>query len=107
MAETSNTIPPGGFGTIQLKDFIKSIILAAGANALLSIYTIIDSGSWPTNEDWMDILRTTVAFIISYLIKNALTNNTGQFLKKDEPVITVPAKELEKVIDKANEKLDS
>lgn len=105
MAENSNTIPPGGFGKLQWNDFVKSILLAAGTNALLSIYTIIDSGSWPTSEDWGDIIRTTVAFMISYLVKNGLTNNAGKFLKKDEPTVTVPAKELEKVIDVANEKV--
>lgn len=105
MAETSNTIPPGGFGKLQWNDFVKSILLAAATNAMLSLYTIIDSGSWPTAEDWGDIIRTTVAFMISYILKNALTNNAGKFLKKDEPIVTVPAKELEKVIDVANEKV--
>ena len=103
MGETANTIPPSGFGKLQWSDLLKSVLLAAGANALISLYTIINSGAWPTKEDWMDILQTTVAFMISYIVKNLLTNNTGQFAKKDQPVVTVPAKELEKVIDKANE----
>src|SRR5690349_1245721 len=103
MSEQATSIPPAGLGKLQWRDFIKSIALAAGANALLSLYTIINSGAWPTREDWTDILRTTVAFIISYLIKNALTNNVGQFAKPDQPTVTVGAKELEKVIDKAND----
>lgn len=103
MAETSNTIPPKGFGNLQWSDFVKSILLAGATNAMLSLYTIIDSGSWPTKEDWGDIIRTTIAFMISYILKNVLTNNTGKFLKKDEPVVTVPAKELDKVIDMAQE----
>ena len=103
MGETANQVPPSGFGTVQWSDFIKGVGLAVATNALLSIYTLIDSGSWPTKEDWMDILRTSVAFIISYILKNLLTNNTGQLLKKDEPVVTVGAKELDKVVDKASE----
>lgn len=103
MGETANTMPPKGFGRLQLSDFVKSILLAAGANALISLYTIIQSGAWPTREDWADILQATVAFIISYIVKNLLTNNTGDFLKKDQPTVTVPAKELDKVIDKATE----
>lgn len=103
MSQEANTIPPKGFGKLQFSDFVKSILLAAGANALISLYTIIQSGSWPTSEDWKDILQATVAFIISYIVKNLFTNNTGKFLKKDEPVVVVPAKELEKVIDFAAE----
>lgn len=103
MSETANTIPPSGFGNIQWNDFVKSIGLAVATNILLSLYTLIDSGRWPTKEDWGDILQTSVAFIISYLLKNLLTNNTGQLLKKDQPTVTVSEKELEKVIDKASE----
>jgi len=103
MGETANQIPPSGFGKLQWSDLLKSVLLAAGANALISLYTIINSGAWPTREDWMDILQTTIAFMISYIIKNVFTNNVGQFAKKDEPVVTVPAKELDKVIEKAAE----
>lgn len=103
MAENANTIPPGGFGKIQFGDFIKSVGLAVFTNILLSLYTLIDAGSWPTKEDWADIIRTSVAFMISYMLKNLLTNNAGQLLKKDQPTVTVSEKELEKVIDKANE----
>ena len=103
MGETTTTIPPGGFGKLQWSDLLKSVLLAAGANALISLYTIINSGSWPTKEDWMDILQTTVAFMISYIIKNLFTNNVGQFGKKNEPVVTVSAKKLDEVVEKANE----
>lgn len=99
MSETASTIPPRGIGKLQWSDFLKSVGLAVATNALMSLYTLINSGSWPTKEDWMDILQTSVAFMISYIVKNLLTNNVGQMLKKDEPVVMVGAKELEGVID--------
>jgi hypothetical protein len=101
MAQDATTLPPTGFGKIQVSDFIKSLGLAAGANLLLSLYTIIDSGGWPTTEDWQDILRTTIAFILAYIIKNALTNNVGQFAQKDKPVVKVDAEQLQDVIEEA------
>lgn len=99
MSETANQIPPSGFGKIQWSDFVKSVGLAVFTNALMSLYTLINSGSWPTKEDWMDILQTSVAFMISYIVKNLLTNNVGDLFKKDEPIVTVSAKKLEGVID--------
>lgn len=99
MSETANTIPPSGIGKLQWSDFLKSVGLAVATNALMSLYTLIQSGSWPTKEDWMDILQTSVAFMISYIVKNLLTNNVGDMFKKDEPTVTVSAKKLEGVID--------
>jgi hypothetical protein len=104
MSETASTIPPKGLGKIQLSDFLKSVGLAVFTNALMSLYSLLNSGAWPTKEDWMDILQTSVAFMISYMLKNLLTNNTGQLLKKDQPTVTVSAPELDKVIDIAQEK---
>lgn len=103
MSQEASTIPPGGIGKLQWSDLFKSVGLAVATNALMSLYSLINSGSWPTQEDWMDILRTSVAFMISYIVKNLLTNNVGQMLKKDEPIIPVGAKELDKVIEKAVE----
>lgn len=99
MSETASTIPPSGIGKLQWGDILKSVGLAVATNALMSLYSLISSGSWPTKEDWMDILQTSVAFMISYIVKNLLTNNVGQILKKDEPTVTVSAKKLEGVID--------
>jgi hypothetical protein len=103
MSENASTIPPSGIGKLQLSDFLKSVGLAVFTNALMSLYSLINSGAWPTKEDWLDILQTSVAFMISYMLKNLLTNNTGQLLKKDQPVIKVGAKDLDEVIDKAAE----
>jgi len=103
MAQDAATIPPRGLGKLQISDFLKSLLLAALTNVLLGLYTIIQSGNFPTHADWIVMLKSTIAIVISYLLKNLGTNNTGQLLKKDQPVVTVSAKELDKVIDKASE----
>jgi hypothetical protein len=89
MAEQATTIPPKGLGTIKLSDFWKSLLLAALSNILLSLYTIINSGALPTHADLITMLKTTSAIILSYLLKNLGTNNVGQLLTKDKPVVTV------------------
>jgi hypothetical protein len=104
MAETASTIPPSGIGTLHISDFLKSLLLAALTNVLLGVYTIIQSGSFPTHADWVTMLKSTVAIVISYLLKNLGTNNTGQILKKDQPVVTVPADKLNEVIKEADSK---
>jgi len=104
MAQEANTIPPSGLGTLHISDFLKSLLLAALTNVLLGLYTVIQSGYFPTHDDWVTMLKSTIAIVISYLLKNLGTNNTGQLLKKDQPTVTVPAKELDKVIDIAQDK---
>lgn len=103
MGETANTIPPGGIGKIQLSDWIKGGLLAGATSALSSLYVLMDSGKWPTNEDWKDILRTSIIFIVVYIIKNLGTNNVGQFLKPNQTTVTVGAKDLDQVVEKAVE----
>lgn len=101
MAEQTTHIPEKGLWVLKWADVAKSIIIAAVANALLIIYPIIQGGAWPSKDDWADIFRATIAFIISYLLKNLLTNNTGEILKKDKPVVTVSAEKLNELEQKA------
>lgn len=100
MSQETTTIPPSGLGKLNVSDFVKTLILSALANVLMTLYSIIQAGNWPTSNDWHDMLKATVAFAIGYLIKNALTNNTGQFLKKNEPVVTVSAEKLKEISEK-------
>ena len=104
MSENASTIPPGGLGTLHISDFLKSLLLAALTNVLLGVYTIIQSGNFPTHADWAVMLKSTIAIVISYLLKNLGTNNTGQLLKKDQPVVKVSAEKLDEVIKEADAK---
>jgi|SRR6185312_4039502 len=101
MGQDSTTVPPKGLGNLQLSDFWKSLFLAAIVNILLALYPIIQGGHWPTTADLQDMLKSTVAIIIGYLIKNLSTNNVGQILTKDKPVVTVDTVSLNKLQDKA------
>lgn len=91
MSENATTIPPKGLGTLKLSDFWKSLLIAALSNVLLSLYTIINSGQLPNHTDLTTMLKTTSAIVLSYLLKNLGTNNVGQLLTKDKPVVTVDA----------------
>ena len=104
MGQQSTTVPPKGLGSIQLSDFWKSLFLAAIVNILLALYPIIQGGHWPTTADFQDMLKSTVAIIIGYLIKNLSTNNVGQILQKDKPVITVDTQSLGELQNKVDSK---
>lgn len=101
MGQNATTIPPKGLGAIQLSDFWKSLFLAAIVNILLVLYPIIEGGHWPTSADLQDMLKSTVAIIIAYLIKNLSTNNVGEILTKDKSVVTVAKQDLKDLQDKA------
>lgn len=102
MGQLTATIPPKGLGSIQLSDFWKSLLIAALSNVLLSLYAIINTGDFPTHADWIVMLKSTLAIIISYLLKNLGTNNVGQLLQKDKPVVHVDAVELQDLQDKVD-----
>lgn len=101
MGQIATTIPPSGLGKIQLSDFWKGLLLAALTNILLGAYAIINTGAWPTHADWMTMAKSTLAIVIAYLLKNLGTNNTGELLQKDKPVVRVDAEELQKLEEKA------
>jgi hypothetical protein len=102
MAQEGTTVPPKGLGTLKLSDFWKSLFLAAIVNVLLVLYPIIQGGQWPTSADLQDMLKSTVAIIIAYLIKNLSTNNVGQVLQKDKPMVNVDVNTLNDLKEKAN-----
>lgn len=99
--QIATTIPPKGLGSIQLSDFWKSLLIAALSNVLLSLYAIINTGAFPTHADWIVMLKSTLAIIISYLLKNLGTNNVGELLQKDKAIVHVAAVDLQNLEDKA------
>ena len=103
--QIAQTIPPKGLGSIQLSDFWKGLLLAALTNVLLGTYAIINTGAFPTHADWMTMLKSTLAIVIAYLLKNLGTNNVGELMTKDKPVVHVDATDLEKLENKANANL--
>lgn len=69
------------FLTIGLKDILKGFILAILTSVITIISTTIDAGSLTFN--WPLIGKTAMVAGLGYLLKNVLTNNNDQFLKKD------------------------
>lgn len=101
--QVATTVPPKGLGSIHISDFWKGLILAALTNVLLSLYAIINTGTFPTHADWIDMLRATLAIIIAYLLKNLGTNNVGELFKEDKPIVHVDATDLKELQAKAKE----
>jgi len=106
MGDSTSRVPPSGIGQLRWSDLWKGLIKSvSGLLVGLLIKTIHDK-QLPTYGEIEPLLEATVYFLIGYLGINAGTNNVGQLFKSNQPTVTVPAKELEKVIDKATDKAE-
>ena len=70
------------FLSLNLKDFIKGLIVTVFTAFIAYIQTVIASGSFD-NFDLKTVGTATMSASIAYLTKNSLTNNQGVFLKKN------------------------
>jgi hypothetical protein len=82
MADT--TTIPKGLGKLDTQDLIKTLFLAAATNILLGVYAIINAGGYPTHSDWQVMIKSTIAIVISNVIKALGTNNEGKLFAKDK-----------------------
>lgn len=108
MSQTATTsVPPKGIGSVEFwKDLGKGAFLAGLTNLLLGLYPILSDGQMPTHADFVFMLRTTLAIIIAYFIKNLNTNNVGEMFSKDKAIVRVDAKELDELKKQATEVTD-
>jgi len=67
--------------TLDNKDFIKGLLVAVLSAVITILYNTIESGS--LTFDWKAIGTMALTSALGYILKNLLTNSTGQFLKKD------------------------
>lgn len=104
MGETANTIPPKGLFSIKGSDWVKGIGIVLFGNITVMILFLIEQDHWPSWVEWQPYIKMTVSTLLGYIGKNFFTNNTGQLFTADKPTTTVPTKELDKVIDKAETK---
>ncbi len=68
------------FLSLEFPDFLKGLILTVITALVTGLYELI-SGGWAFTFDWVTfkpIIMTAVAALLSYLIKNLLTNSDGQ-----------------------------
>lgn len=101
MGETANTIPPKGLYTLQGSDFVKGLSYIIFGIVTGMILFALGRDHWPTWAEWRPVIYTSATTLFGYIGKNYFTNNVGQVFKPDQPVTTVPTKELEEVIVKA------
>lgn len=104
MSENANTIPPSGLWKLRVIDFWKGFIKSCGGLIVgLVIKLIQNKFTIPSYEEIQPLLEATAYFFLAYLGVNAATNNVGQLLKNDKPVVLVPKEKLEELEAKAAE----
>lgn len=102
MAENATTIPPQGLGKLKLNDFWKGALIAFGTSVLSGAYFLLTKDHFPTWVEFQPYLQTAVAAFIMYVLKNLGTNNVGELLQKDKPVVHVDAQQLDDLKAKAD-----
>jgi hypothetical protein len=67
--------------TLDNKDLIKGLLVAVLSSVITILYNTIQTGS--LTFDWKAIGTMALTSALGYILKNLLTNSTGEFLKKD------------------------
>ena len=81
---------PSGIGTLNWRDAGRGALLAAFTALLTGLYDLISSGSM--GWDWTTfkpIVLSSIGAFVAYLLKNLITNNTGQLGKADKETVLV------------------
>jgi hypothetical protein len=68
--------------TLNTNDFLKGLIMAVLSSVITIVYQTVEMGSLVF--DWKAIGTMALTSGLGYIIKNLLTNSTGQFLKKEK-----------------------
>jgi hypothetical protein len=104
MAETTTSIPQKGLWTVKATDFLKGLWMAVGSSVIAFGFLIINN-HWhlPSFDQLEPYLNAFAIAFLTYIGKNAVTNNVGEILKKDKPVVHVDASELASLQQKASE----
>lgn len=102
MGQNTSPIPPKGLWAVKASDWIKGLWLAVSSGVLALGYFIISNHfRLPTMNEAEPYLQTIAAGFLAYIAKNFGTNNVGQFLKPDQPVVKVSEQKLEDLAEKA------
>jgi hypothetical protein len=62
---------------LNLADFVKGLIVAAGTAILTALLPVLNTGNLPTLADLKVIAISGVAAGVTYLLKNLFTNSSG------------------------------
>lgn len=101
MGQIATTIPPNGIGKIKLNDFWKGALIAFGTSLLSGAYFLLTQDHFPNWVEFQPYLQAAVAAFIMYVLKNLGTNNVGEMLQKDKPIVHVDAADLQQLEAKA------
>ena len=72
------------FLNLGKNDFIKGLLVAIGTAALTALLNIVNTGILPkTWADFKTVVIASIAAIITYLLKNLMTNSTGDIGKPE------------------------
>lgn len=70
---------------LDYKDLLKGALLALLSAIITGVYDLVSNGILPSTwEQFKPIVLSSVTAFLAYIIKNALSNNKGEFLKKDK-----------------------
>jgi len=69
------------FGTLNLKDLAKGLLVSVGSAVIGVITTSLQAGS--LTFDWKQIGTIALAAALAYLGKNFFTNSTGEVAKTE------------------------
>ena len=68
---------------LDLRDFLKGLVVAVIAAVITSVYTVIETGQTIFDVDWRVTLSVAITAGISYVLKNLSTNSEDKLLKKE------------------------
>lgn len=69
------------FLTLNLKDFLKGLLVAVLTAVVTIIYNTVQASSLAF--DWKAIGTVALASAIGYIVKNLFTNSNNEFFKKE------------------------
>lgn len=68
------------FGSVNVQDFFKGLVVAVLTAIVTVLYNTIEQGAIVFNVK--QLLVTSLSAALAYIIKNYLTNEEGVFMKK-------------------------
>ena len=68
--------------TLNKADFFKGLVIAVLTAVITLLYNTVQTGT--LDFDWKAISTAAVSAALAYIMKNLLTNSSGEFLKKEK-----------------------
>lgn len=96
--QTATLIPPKGLWSLQLRDFWKGFIKSCGGLIIGIVIKMIQNHfHLPSYDEIEPLFEATAYFFFGYIGVNFATNNVGQIMQKDKPVVAVDKDQLDKL----------